>query len=649
MPVDPDGPSRSRGDYSGPAADYSLTAACEVRGRRLPSRVLFGPHATNSSPDRALGPVEHDRARAAGGAGVIVTEVASVTADDRPYEYAPLAASCSADWAAVAAACAPATVLAGLGHAGSQSSVRGVLRAPSSVPDPATRVVPRPLSPAEIDELVGAFATAARAAVDAGCAGVEIAAGQYSLLRQFRSGLTTPTPDDRVLLAVLEAVRAAVPGAWVGLRLGVDELAPWAGITLASSWGTVDRVADLVDHVVPVRGSAMSVASTRPDAHTAPGFLADACRAVRDVVAGRCAVVLAGSVVDPADAQAALDSGVADLVEMTRAQLADPDLVATVRAGRAPRPCVLTNQRCRVRDVRNPTIGCTVEPSVGEHGPRAGNASLLAPGDSNAASSAPRGRRSDGADFLASSARSDALPAPEVLVAGAGPAGMEAARTLALGGRAVRVVERADEPGGLLRTIATLPGRHRFARLADWYVDELARLGVSMQVGRVVDGPADVVATGGRDSDRSGLTPLAVLRGAPLDGPVVIDDPLGDGTAVALAEHLAPTHQVTLVTADQVAGKQVPDLVGANTRLQRAGVERVLEHRVVERHADHVVVADVVTGTRRTVPGTLVDAGPRRPGHPASGRLIGDALAPRTVAEAIREGRRAAAEILRAG
>ncbi|MDL5157513.1 NAD(P)-binding protein [Actinomycetospora termitidis] len=597
-----------------------LVDPVRIGPRTLPSRVLFGPHATNSSADRGLGDVEHYRARAAGGAGVIVTEIASVTPDDHPYEYAPLAATCVDGWAAVATACASALVLAGLGHAGSQSAARGVLRAPSSVADPATRAVPRPLSLAEIDLVVQAFATAARAAVEAGCGGVEIAAGQYSLLRQFRSALSTPTPDDRVLVDVLRAVREAVPEAWVGVRLCVDELAPWAGITLAPSLGTVDRVADLVDHVVPVRGSAMSVGATRPDAHTPSGFMTEACRAVRGVVAGRCAVVLAGSIVDPADAQAALDDGVADLVEMTRAQLADPSLVSTLRAGRTPRPCVLTNQECRVRDVRNPRIGCTVEPGV-VPGP-------IVPSDVSMAA-----LRTAGDD--------------EVVVVGAGPAGLEAARTLALGGRAVRLVERDDEPGGLLRVIAGLPGRHRFARLADWYVDELARLGVSMQLGAVGPDRADVVATGALDADRPGVSVLAVLRGTPVEGPVVVDDPLGDGAAVALAEHLAPRHAVALVTPDQVAGKQLADVVAANVRLQRAGVDRVLEHRVVERHPDHVVVADVVTGHRHTIAGMLVDAGPRRPGaHPSA---IGDALAPRTVTAAVREGRRAAEEILRAG
>ena len=274
-------------------------------------RALFGPHVTNLEPSRTFGPgdVEHYRARAAGGAGVVVTEIASVTADDQPYEYAPRAPTCADGWAAIAAACAPhgTLVLAGLGHAGSQSTSRGLLRAPSAVPDPATRVVPRPLAVAEIDALVGAFTTSARAAVDAGCGGVEVNAAQHSLLRQFCSGLTNQRSDaygtDRALLLVevLTAVRAAVPDAWVGVRLTVDELAPWAGLTPVDGVAVAARVAGLVDHVVPVRGSAMSVGATRPDGHTVPGFLAAECAAVRAAVDGRAAVVLAGSVVDPRD------------------------------------------------------------------------------------------------------------------------------------------------------------------------------------------------------------------------------------------------------------------------------------------------------------------------------------------------------------
>ncbi|HSK59530.1 MAG TPA: FAD-dependent monooxygenase [Actinomycetospora sp.] len=604
-------------------------------GRRTaPSRVLFGPHTTNLADPRrprALGGdhVAHYRARAAGGAGVVVTEVASVTPDDHPGEYAPLAAECGRGWAAVARTCRPygTLVLAGLGHAGGQGSsayTRGPLRAPSAVPDPATGEVPAPLDAAGIAAVVAGFAGAAGTAVAAGCDGVEIQAGQHALVRQFLSGLTNHREDaygaDRALLLVevLTAVRDAVgASALVGLRLTVDELAPWAGITPASARAVLERVAPLVDLVVPVRGSALSVGATRPDAHTAPGFLRSL---VADLRTPGVATVLAGSVVDPALAADVLRSGDADLVEMTRAQLADADLVALVRAGATPRPCVLTNQRCRVRDVRNPRISCTVAaPEVRE--------------------------RVVGRDV-----------AP-VLVVGAGPAGLEGARTLARAGVAVRLVDRDREAGGLLRLVAGLPGRERFGRLVAWWLGELAALRVVPELGVVVDVPDDgrvLLATGGVDRSSRGTPIAAALRDGLPPGPVVVDDPGGDGAAVALAERLAGEgREVALVAPGLLVGPglaQTGDLVDAQVRLARAGVRRVRESRVAGFTGGAVTVVDVVTGAETVLAASaLVDAAPRRAVAvtPRPGlHVAGDAVAPRTVAEAVREGRAAARELL---
>ena len=132
---------------------------------------MFGPHETNlgfachhgashhGGPASTTGPawaggrgfsprhVAYYERRAAGGAGLIVTEAASVHASDWPYERAPLAAAAAGGWAAVAAACRPhgTLVLAGLGHAGAQGSSaysQSVLWGPSGVPDPLTREVP---------------------------------------------------------------------------------------------------------------------------------------------------------------------------------------------------------------------------------------------------------------------------------------------------------------------------------------------------------------------------------------------------------------------------------------------------------------------------------------------------------------------------
>ena len=103
--------------------------------------MLFGPHETNLGQHRAISPrhVAYYARRAAGGAGLIVTETASVHPADWPYERAPLAADCGPGWAATAAAGQRygTLVLAGLGHAGLQGSSaysQEALWAPSPVP-----------------------------------------------------------------------------------------------------------------------------------------------------------------------------------------------------------------------------------------------------------------------------------------------------------------------------------------------------------------------------------------------------------------------------------------------------------------------------------------------------------------------------------
>ena len=167
-----------------------LTSAVTLRGRTSPSRVVFGPHETNLGRGRTLSDrhVAYYAARAAGGAGLVVTETASVHDSDWPYERAPLAAACGPGWRAVVDACPRALVLASLGHTGGQGSSAyspQPLWAPSPVADAVSREQPQVMEAPEIALLVEGFASAARLAVESGCAGVEIEAGDRSLLRQF--------------------------------------------------------------------------------------------------------------------------------------------------------------------------------------------------------------------------------------------------------------------------------------------------------------------------------------------------------------------------------------------------------------------------------------------------------------------------------
>src|SRR6516225_8435823 len=209
------------------------------RRARAPSRVMFGPHETNLGRRRAFTDrhVAYYRRRAAGGAGIVVTETASVHASDWPYERAPLATESAAGWASIARACHAdgALALASIGHAGGQGSSaysQQPLLAPSRVPEVNTREVPKAMEAADIEAVVADFGDAARQAVSAGLDGVEVNAGQHSLVRQFLSGLTNQRQDgygeDRLRFAreVLESARDAASGAVIGLRLSCDELAP---------------------------------------------------------------------------------------------------------------------------------------------------------------------------------------------------------------------------------------------------------------------------------------------------------------------------------------------------------------------------------------------------------------------------------------
>ncbi|MGB8650158.1 MAG: 2,4-dienoyl-CoA reductase, partial [Mycobacteriales bacterium] len=350
-----------------------LTSPLDVAGRTAPSRVLFGPHETNLGRGRALSDrhVAYYAARAAGGAGVVVTETASVHAGDWPYERAPLAPECGPGWRAVVDACGPALVVASLGHTGGQGSSaysQQALWAPSAVADAVSRELPQVMEQREIDQLVAGFASSAALAVASGCAGVEVEAGDRSILRQFLSGITNQRTDAygedkaRLLREVLDAVRGAIgPDALLSLRLSCDELAPWAGVTPEHAVALVPQLD--VDLLVVVRAGPYAGSAYRPDAHQPEGFNTALCRQVKAVAP--FPVVLQGSVVTGAVAEAALADGVADFVEMTRAQIAEPALVAHLRAGTTPRPCVLCNQACRVRDARNPLVSCIGEPRSG--------------------------------------------------------------------------------------------------------------------------------------------------------------------------------------------------------------------------------------------------------------------------------------------
>ena len=138
----------------------------------------------------------------------------------------------------------------------------------------------------DIAAVIDGFRHAAKLAADADLDGVEINAGQHSLVRQFLSGLTNQRDDewgtDRLAFA-RQVIAAARDGAGseriVGLRLSCDELAPWAGITPDMAPDIARALAGAgVDYLVVTRGSIFSAEKTRPDFHEPTGFNVDVCR-----------------------------------------------------------------------------------------------------------------------------------------------------------------------------------------------------------------------------------------------------------------------------------------------------------------------------------------------------------------------------------
>jgi mycofactocin system FadH/OYE family oxidoreductase 2 len=651
-------------DYEGLFAPFPLGS------REAPNRFVFAAHQTNFATHHRFEKrhAAYYGARAAGGVGLIVLEGSVVHPSDQPYEYIVRGydAQVVDGYRLVADAIHrhSALALAHLTHSGMQGSSHFSqlpLWAPSPVPEVNSREMPKEMEAEDIAAVIDGFAQAARHAMAGGLDGVEINAGQDSLIRQFMSPLTNLRGDDyggsldnrlRVARAVIREVRTQVGDKGiVGLRMVGDEYAPWAGIKPEDAAEIAGLVAadGVLDFISVTSGSIYTTHLTRPGLYMPPGFAAHLAGIIKAAVP--VPVFAQGSIVEPQMAATLLSQQQADAVEMTRALIADPELPVKLREGYPEdiRPCILCNQDNIVGLVQNPRLSCVNNPAAGYEGD---------------AEFAPLTR------------------APvhyRVMVVGGGAAGLEAARVAAMRGHTVTVYEQSPHLGGALRLAAAAPGRERLALAVDWLEAQVRKLNVVVRTGVEVT-PAQVrdeapeaviVAVGGRHGGYPAVTfdgtmPVVssrqVLKGEVPDQPgkAVVLDAIGDQMGMGVAEWLADHGwQVEVVTGDMFVGQRLTaslELTAWNQRACAKGiklrpqvdVERVTGRTVIgvdhfDRRPVHIEDTDLVVAVAHDVPNEDLYFALKETGQRVF--RVGDCVAPRTMSQAILEGYRAGREV----
>lgn len=657
-----------------------LLSPLKIGAKTAPNRIVFAAHLTNFGFDNVFTArhASYYAERARGGAGLIVAEEMSVHPLDWPYPraifgYRPeVVEGLRQVREAVRAANPQTLLLAQLNHTGGQGTGDITYReivAPSAVQDIITRQVPKAMELEDIREVVAGFGKAAAFVRQAGLDGLEINIAERSLIRQFLSGLTNFRGDEyggsfenkiRFALEVIDAVRVAVgPDLIVGVKLCGDELAPWAGLTpeQAQAVGVALAQSGQLDYISVMMGSIYSLDKAWASMHTPPGFAAHLAAGMRKALreAGlNIAVTATGRLQDPALAADLIAEENADMVEMTRALISDPELPLKVREGRLEsiRYCTACNQECQVRSTMNPLLTCVHNAAAGEE------ASL--------------------SDNLIERA---ATP-KKVLVIGGGPGGMEAARVAALRGHQVTLYDKAGKLGGALNIAAKGPGRDNWNLTINYLENQLNQLGVTVRLSTEVtpelleseQPQVVIVATGGRSVPlyQVEVAPEAnvvgvrqVVGGEDLEiGPnVAIIDEVGSFPAISAAELLAHKgHKITIVTHDPFVSRELTqtlDLGGWYSRALGMGMVLMPQKKVqaIEAHAlvledvyshapERLEEIDTVVLANYEYPNdTLYQALKALPGRNFALYRVGDCVAARKVGHAIREANRVARKL----
>lgn len=641
-----------------------ILQAINIGSFRLQNPAVFGPHRVNFPEGHLPGAkrIAYYEERAKGGVGMIVTEGAMVLPGEYPYDWAlnVYEHGAVAAFSQLAAAIHKYdTVLVGslnlCGMQGDSSVTRRPLLAPSAVAEVNSNEIPKVIDADDLAAIKEGYEFGAAVMNHAGFDGVEINAGQGSLLRQFLSGLTNFRGDEyggslenkcRLAVEVLQAARAVIgDNKILGLRMCADEYAPWGGIQPAEAKELVKYITDrvAVDYVAFENGSIFTTNMTWAGSNQPEDYaLAAAREAGSDISYIRQCV--GGSLVSCRMIAKALEDF--PLVDITRALIADPQFLEKIKAGneKAIVPCILCKEGCHTAANTNPVVACAMNPIVGE--------------EHKYQPIKPRRRRS-------------------IAVAGSGPAGLQATLTALQSGHTVTLYEQGAALGGHFAKFADHSGCEYFGRVLKYFTANFAeyekgglltvKLNCEMTAADAADYDAVVVASGADytaaeyDGGAVSVSIDDILAGKIPDGSrAVVEDTLGDNRCITACRLLKNAgYDITLVNRDAYFAAQLVKIGEFSQwygEMAALGIEQRSNAYIGYAGKDKLEIINKYNEETEILPGVDIAVKVATPqvnnklwqelqGVKVAKILAGDAVAPRNLQAAIREGYQAIKEL----
>lgn len=623
----------------------------------LENRLVMPPMATNyASPEGFVTErqIDYYVERARGGAGYLNVEHTGILSQGKA---SPKMLMISSDEHAShinrlveAVHDAGGKIVVQINHAGRQtfSAVTGSpILGPSPIPVLPIMETPHELSVGEIEALVEAYTVAAERVKKAGADGVEIHMAHGYLLCTFLSPFSNKRQDQyggdlegrsRFPLEVLKSVRNRVgPDFPIICRLSGDEYVE-GGLKIEETKQIAKFLAKAGADALHI--SACNAASgylNHPPYYVEEGVFAHLADGIKSQV--DIPVIAVGRIRNPAMADRFIREGKADLISMGRALIADPHMPRKAREGRIDEiiPCISCN-KC-IQTLRKDSVQCTVNPATGNEG-----------------------------RFRLSKADRP----KQVWVVGAGPGGLQAAEIAALKGHQVKIFEKETQTGGRMRLGANPPNKEVYNEFLDYLERRVRALGANFEMGKeftedMLDQEKPdvvIVATGARPQfpDWKGVAESqAVSVDAVLSDKTEIGQKVlvigGGGSGAEVADFLSEMgKEVTLVEMlENIALDLVTHMQHyLGQRLKDKGVNIHTSTRALELGKGYAVVEDA-SGVRK-LDGfdTIVLAMGSTPNDSIYKRLegkvpelylIGDAVEPREVVDAVYEAEEVAVKI----